>query len=423
VTRPSALRAGGRALVRLFPAAADGETIRSGLRLEHPRGVLVLNGGTDELSPTVAPRLRLLLQEGLAAVARERRLTVVTGGTDAGIFRLFGAGFADGATAPCIGVAPAELVGRPGDEEIAGSEGRVPLEPHHTHFALVEGDRWGDETGAIVSLVDALAADAPALVVLAGGGSIAKQEMLGHVRAGREVVVLAGSGRLADEIADVVTGRRPAGDPELAEIVGGRVTLLGAQQPPSALADLVRARLVRRRRRPRLRDVPLFHQLPRLRWRTAAEEPFVSQRLLARSPDQRPEIELLERELVPRFRELDRASLRTQNAFRLGQLSLIVGSAAASALGAAQAALGGGVVALAVPEALVAGVLAGLLAYVGRRNAQREYFTERLKAERLRAEYFIFLAGAGDYAAEEDHVRAALLRRRIRTIASHEEQA
>jgi hypothetical protein len=287
----------------------------------------------------------------------------------------------------------------------------------------VEGDRWGDETRAILGLVDALATDAPVLVVLAGGGRIAKQEILAHVRAGREIVVLAESGRLADELADVVAGCRPGGDAELSEIAAGRLTVLGADEPPSALADLVRARLRRRRRWPRLRDVPLFGQLPRPRWRAPAEEPFVSLQLLARSPDLRSDIELLEGELVPYFRELDRASLRTQNAFRLGQLSVIVGGATASALGAAQAALGGGVVWLAVPEAVVAGLLAGLLAYLGGRNAQREYFTTRLKAERLRAEYFVFLARAGDYAAGTEGERAALLRRRVRSVALHEEQS
>ena len=37
-------------------------------------------------------------------------MTVVTGGTDAGIFRIFGEGLRDRATAPSIGVVPSGLV-------------------------------------------------------------------------------------------------------------------------------------------------------------------------------------------------------------------------------------------------------------------------------------------------------------------------
>src|SRR4029077_15864190 len=120
---------------------------------------------------------------------------------------------------------------------------RVPLEPHHTHFVLVEDAGWGGETETMLSLVDALSAAAPALVVVANGGSVSRREVLGHVRSGREVVVLAGSGRLADEITDVLPGGGPAKDSALAEIAAGRIPVFDARAPASALAEVVRARL------------------------------------------------------------------------------------------------------------------------------------------------------------------------------------
>ena len=331
----------------------------------------MLNGGTEDLAPELTVRLRPLLGDGLARVANEERLTVVTGGTDAGIFRLFGEGLGDRGAAPCIGVAPAGLVSWA--ETTAGGEtagdNRVPLEPHHTHFVLVEDGRWGGETEAMLSLVDALSARAPALVVLANGGSVSRREVLGHVRSGREVVVLAGSGRLADEITDVVTGRAAANDSELAEIAAGRITVFDLRAPASALAELVRARLGSPEKPRRL---ALFAALPRLRWKPEQGKPFVSESSLARYPELRGEVDLLEREVGPAFRRLDEGSLRTQNGFRLGQLSLIVGGATASALGAVQTGFGGGVVALAITEAVVAGVLAGATVYIRGRNAQRE---------------------------------------------------
>ena len=385
LVRTTVLPTGRSASVLLAPPSVGGVEIEQAFRLEVPRGVLVLNGGTEDLAPELTARLRPLLGDGLARVANEERLTVVTGGTDAGIFRLFGEGLGDRGAAPCIGVAPAGLVSwaeTTAGREAAG-DNRVPLEPHHTHFVLVEDGRWGGETEAMLSLVDALSEGAPALVVLANGGSVSRREVLGHVRSGREVVVLAGSGRLADEITDVVTGRAAANDSELAEIAAGRITVFDLRAPASALAELVRARLGSPGKPRRL---ALFAALPRLRWKPEQGKPFVSESSLARYPELRGEVDLLEREVGPAFRRLDEGSLRTQNGFRLGQLSLIVGGATASALGAVQTGFGGGIVALAITEAVVAGVLAGATVYIRGRNAQREYFTTRLKAERLRAE-------------------------------------
>ena len=48
-----------------------------------------------------------MLQDGLARVVVKEGLSVVTGGTDAGIFQLFGKALGGRAKGPCIGVAPA----------------------------------------------------------------------------------------------------------------------------------------------------------------------------------------------------------------------------------------------------------------------------------------------------------------------------
>lgn len=182
-------------------------------------------------------------------MAIEERLTVVTGGTDAGIFTLFGEALGDARTAPCIGVAPADRVTwpareRPLDSE-PGKEEPVSLEPHHSHFLLISGGEWGIETKAMLSLIDALSTKCPSVAVLAGGGDIARQEVLGHVRAGRNVAVLADSGRLADELADAIAGS-PAGHPDTAEIAAtALVTVVEGMAPPSALAELIRERLDR----------------------------------------------------------------------------------------------------------------------------------------------------------------------------------
>lgn len=421
LARTTVLASGDSAATVLVPQSARGSEIQSALKLGTPSGLLVLNGGTEELPPETDARLRSLIGDGLARLAVDRRLTVVTGGTDAGVFRLFGEGLSQRRRrAPCIGVAPAALVAwaEHTPRGTSGGANQVPLEPHHTHFVFVEGAHWGDETEVMLSFVEALSVKAPALAVLANGGSVSKREVLGHVQANREVVVLVGSGRLADEIADVITGRAPANDPELAEIAAGWITLFDQNAQTSALVKHVSDRL-RPRRRPTLRSVAVFSGLPQIRWTPGPEYPIVPEPLLARAPGLESDMDILEHELVPRFRKLDEESLRTQNAFRLGQLALIVGGAVAAILGTVQTALGAGVVGLAVAEALLAGVLAGTTVYIKGRNTQRKYFTTRLMAERLRAEYFLVLARAGEYSDVDDGDDNEVLRRlrgRIRAI-------
>jgi Protein of unknown function (DUF4231) len=140
----------------------------------------------------------------------------------------------------------------------------------------------------------------------------------------------------------------------------------------------------------------------------------------AAAPALGADFDVLDDELLPLFYELDEGALRAQNDFRLGQLLVIVGGAAATALGAVQAALGGGVTEIGIAEALVAGALAAVVAHVRGRQAQKEYFTTRLKAERLRGEYFLFLGRVEPYDAADDDERRLRLRRQVAQIEVEE---
>ena len=189
--------------------------------------------------------LRRSLGGGIASIAIEEGLTVVTGGTDAGIFALFGQAIGDRRTAPCIGVAPTGRVAwsdtgaahAPEDEQLAA------LEPHHSHFLLVSGDTWGVEAAAMIALCDSLGSECASVAVIAGGGGGARAEVLLHVRARRDLIVLAGSGRFAGQLAEAVSTGETA-DSEIEEIAASRlVEVVGVADPPSALAALIRRRL------------------------------------------------------------------------------------------------------------------------------------------------------------------------------------
>jgi hypothetical protein len=242
-SRRIAFLGGSTALAVVAPADVSGDDAADALGIStQPRGLVVLNGTTEAIPRDRALSLRRAA-EALAGVVVDERLTVLTGGTDAGIFGLFGRALSDRRTAPCIGVAPLSAVTWPGkDGGETGAADLVPLEPHHSHFLLVEGVEWGTETPALIELSQTLAAERPSVVVLAGGGEGARREVLEQVRRGREVLVLAGSGRFADE---VVAARDVgiAGDPVAAELATSTSITVVAATEPAPLAARVRVAL------------------------------------------------------------------------------------------------------------------------------------------------------------------------------------
>jgi hypothetical protein len=193
------------------------------LGLASPRPVMVQVGGAGGLSlagEAVSPLRELF--HALAGAADAAGATVVDGGTDAGVMAFMGRARAEvGATFPLLGVAaegtvdltPPPLLGGEGHEDLTpspllpgegvrgrGGRGEV-LEPHHTHFLLVPGERWGDESPWIARVATLLAGEAPSVTVLVHGGEISRQDVAHSLAAGRPVLVIAGTGRLADELA------------------------------------------------------------------------------------------------------------------------------------------------------------------------------------------------------------------------------
>jgi hypothetical protein len=214
------------------------------LALPAPRGLVILNGGTARLEHDLEAVLRHTLTDGLARLVAEESLTVITGGTDAGIFSLFGQGLARwGRTAPCIGVAVNSRVTWPGKDE-----GEAPLEPNHSHFVLVAGQHWGDETATMYELAATLSQDCPSVAVFAGGGEIAIHEMLANIAQNRPMILLAGSGRATDAVLAARHGDA-AHDPRIARIAySGNITAHDMTLPLSVLHQVVRLAVLPDRR-------------------------------------------------------------------------------------------------------------------------------------------------------------------------------
>jgi len=149
----------------------------------------------------------------------------------------------------------------------------------------------------------------------------------------------------------------------------------------------------------------------------ANDWPVVRQEQLADYPVLATDLRVWLNELEPRFRRLDHQAQILQNQFWRQNLALIMGGLVATTLGAVQAAVGGGIVGIAVAQAVLTGLLAGLAVLIRSRRAQQGYLTARLRAERIKSEFFTFLGKAGDYGADDRLVR---LRRRVADIEAAE---
>jgi hypothetical protein len=231
---------GKRAQAIRVIASIPAKEIIEQLHLPAPRGLICLNGGTAKLDEQLHEHLKSLLADGLARVAAEELFSVITGGTDAGIFSLFGIGIQSWHTrSTCvIGVVPDARVNWPG-----GGKGDTPLEEHHTHFVLVEGKEWGDETVAMYALADEWSRACPSVAVFAGGGGITLNEMRANVRSGRQMILLAGSGRSTDAVLDARAGKGEHSEAIKEIATKGKIERFDIYAGPEGLANLVRGYL------------------------------------------------------------------------------------------------------------------------------------------------------------------------------------
>jgi SLOG in TRPM, prokaryote len=174
-----------------------------------PSPVLVLVGGAAEMSAADALSVKKALSAGIVPIVERFGATVVDGATRAGVMQLVGEVRAErSAGFPLVGVVAAELMAE------------AELDEHHTHFVLVPGEEWGDESELLSAFATTVAAGTRTVTVLANGGAIALQDAAWSVAEDRGLIVLAGSGRSADELAAAETPRaRELHDSRLVTVV------------------------------------------------------------------------------------------------------------------------------------------------------------------------------------------------------------
>lgn len=215
-----------------LPAALDTHRLRRG------RPVLVLVGGAAAMDRSAVTALDHALRTVVLPLLDRRDAAAVDGGTDSGVMRVIGrARSAADHRFPLVGVAAEGTVVVPGSG--LADPDRVDLEPNHTHVVLVPGSRWGEESPWLAEVADVVADGAPSVTVVVNGGEITFDDALTSLDRGRPVVVLAGTGRTADEIA-VARAARPA-DLRAVKIAAARLTHVLPVDDAAAIADVLHA--------------------------------------------------------------------------------------------------------------------------------------------------------------------------------------
>ena len=205
------------------------------MELDRPRPTIMLVGGAGGLQPEDLRRLRPIFTDALVPLVWQLGAAVVDGGTDFGVMALIGqARDAAKADFPLIGVLPANMVTLPNESPQA--TGKLQVEPHHSHFILVPGSHWGDETAWMTSIVEAIAGDSPSLTILVDGGETAWEDVAESVRAGRQVIVVDGSGRLANIFAAALAGK-PSDERALSLVSSGLLQAVPFDDGPTALNE------------------------------------------------------------------------------------------------------------------------------------------------------------------------------------------
>jgi hypothetical protein len=227
---------GPRPAVRVH-ADGDLKPALAALGLDSPRAVLVLVGGAAGLDADGLRRLEPIFADAIVPVAERHGACVLDGGTDAGVMRLMGrAREAVSASFPLVGVLVEALAADLDKHGAAPADEPERLEPRHSHFVLVDGSRWGDESPWLAAAAGIVAGDAPVVTLIVNGGEVAWADAELSIATERALIAVSGSGRAADELSAAVAGES-AGERATQLAATGLVTAVPAN--PEALIGAV----------------------------------------------------------------------------------------------------------------------------------------------------------------------------------------
>lgn len=189
------------------------------LGIPHPRPVIVLVGGAGGIGFWDKFPMRKAIRI-IARLAEETHSVVVDGGTQAGIMTEIGKQRKQNKFSfPLIGVVF--------DSLLMEQEPKSILDPNHTHFFLIPGEEWGDESAWISKIATSIAGNQKSITILVNGGNISRTDVQYSLLENRPAFVMRGTGRMADEIT-----------------LGGEITAIDISEKPEDILEFLRRRLV-----------------------------------------------------------------------------------------------------------------------------------------------------------------------------------
>jgi len=162
------------------------------LEIPHPNTAIVLVGGAGGIEFMDKFPTRKAIKV-VAQLAEETHSVVLDGGTHAGIMAEIGTQRKrNGYNFPLVGIVFDSLVMK--------EEHRSIMDGNHTHFFLIPGSDWGDESGWIAKIATAVAGDEKSVTILVNGGNISRTDVEYGLLENRPAFIMRGTGRMADEI-------------------------------------------------------------------------------------------------------------------------------------------------------------------------------------------------------------------------------
>ena len=188
------------------------------LQIPHPKTVIVLVGGAAGISWFDKFAIRKSIGI-IARLAEQTQSIVIDGGTQAGIMSEIGRQRKRNKFSFL-------LIGVVFDGLLMQEEPKSILDPNHTHFFLIPGENWGDESAWISKIATAIAGDKKSITILVNGGNISRTDVEYSLLENRPTFVMRGTGRMADEIT-----------------LTGKVVALDISQKPDEILVFLKTRL------------------------------------------------------------------------------------------------------------------------------------------------------------------------------------
>jgi hypothetical protein len=175
----------------------------SELQLNADYPVIVLIGGDIDEQQAAVTRRAI---QNISKIAEDMNAVVVCGGTNMGIMAEIGQiRWQSGYRFPLVGVTLEELVTWPGGPRsikfLWWGKQRWQLAPYYSHFILVPGSQFGDESPWIVDAATLLSKGNRSVTILINGGEVSRKDIELSLDNNRPVIVISRTGRLADELA------------------------------------------------------------------------------------------------------------------------------------------------------------------------------------------------------------------------------